>query len=108
MYMSDPMRIYTSLPEYTPFQQLLCDTPKNYPSLREYTFFDNYMTPPPSLLKYFPPPLSTTICDISQSLNKPLSLVERRGYRAPPGNQFLIDVSSLKKNHRKRFAMLKS
>ena len=83
MYMSDPTRIYTSLPEYTLFQQLQCDTPKKYPSLREYTFFDNYMTPHP-----LPPPLSTTICDISQSLNKPLSLVERRGYRAPPGNQF--------------------
>ena len=32
----------------------------------------------------------------------------RRGYRAPPGNQFLIDVSILEKYHRKRFAMLKS
>ena len=31
-----------------------------------------------------------------------------RGYRAPPGNQFLIDVSILEKYHRKRFAMLKS
>ena len=32
----------------------------------------------------------------------------RRGYRAPPGNQFLIDVSRLEKYQRKRFAMLKS
>ena len=32
----------------------------------------------------------------------------RRGYRAPPGNQFLIDVSRLEKYHRKRFAMLKN
>ena len=36
------------------------------------------------------------------------SLVGRRGYRAPPGNQFLIDVSKLEKYHRKRFAMLKN
>ena len=36
------------------------------------------------------------------------SLVGRWGYRAPPGNQFLIDVSRLQKYHRKRFAMLKS
>ena len=32
----------------------------------------------------------------------------RRRYRAPPGNQFLIDVSRFEKYHRKRFAMLKS
>ena len=32
----------------------------------------------------------------------------RRGYRAPPGNQFLIYVSRLEKYHRQRFAMLKS
>ena len=38
---------------------------------------------------------------------RPISLVGRRGYRAPPGNQFLIDVSRLEKCHRKRFAMLK-
>ena len=37
-----------------------------------------------------------------------ISLVGRRGYRALPGNQFLIDVSRLEKYHRKRFAMLKS
>ena len=37
-----------------------------------------------------------------------LSWAGRRGYRAPPGNQFLIDVSRLEKYHRKRFAMLKS
>ena len=36
------------------------------------------------------------------------SLIGRRGYRAPPRNQFLIDVSRLEKYHRKRFAMLKS
>ena len=36
------------------------------------------------------------------------SLVGRRGYRAPPGNQFLIDVSRFEKCHKKRFAMLKS
>ena len=36
------------------------------------------------------------------------SLVGRKGYRAPPGNQFLIDVSRLEKYHRKRFAMLQS
>ena len=35
------------------------------------------------------------------------SLVGRKGYRAPPGNQFLIDVSRSEKYHRKRFAMLK-
>ena len=36
------------------------------------------------------------------------SLVGRRGYRVPPGNQFLIDVSRSEKYYRKRFAMLKS
>ena len=36
------------------------------------------------------------------------SLVGRRGYREPPGNQFIIDVSTLEKYHRKRFAMLES
>ena len=33
---------------------------------------------------------------------------EEGGYRAPFGNQFLIDVSRLEKYHRKRFAKLKS
>ena len=43
----DPPRIYSFLPEYTPFQQLiLCDPPRIYPSLPEYTS-----------------PLSTTTCD---------------------------------------------
>ena len=39
---------------------------------------------------------------------KVYSWAGRRGYRAPPGNQFLIDFSRLEKYHRKRFAMLKS
>ena len=37
-----------------------------------------------------------------------VSWAGRRGYRAPPGNQFLSDVSRFEKYHRKRFAMLKS
>ena len=47
---------------------------------------------------------------IGENLNVSLSIspVGRMGYRALPGNQFLIDVSRLKKYHRKRFAMLKS
>ena len=36
------------------------------------------------------------------------SLAGRRGYRAPPGNQFLIDVSRFEEYHRNRFAMFKS
>ena len=43
-----------------------------------------------------------------QTFSRTISLVGRRGYRAPPGNQFLIDVSRLEKYHRKRFAMLKN
>ena len=39
---------------------------------------------------------------------KSFSWAGRRGYRALPGNQFLIDVSRLEKDHRKRLAMLKS
>ena len=39
---------------------------------------------------------------------KTYSWAGRRGYRALPGNQFLIDVSRLEKYHRKRFAMLKT
>ena len=31
-----------------------------------------------------------------------ISWAGRRGYRAPPGNQFLIDVSRLEKYNRKR------
>ena len=38
----------------------------------------------------------------------PHSWAGRRGHHAPPGNQFLIDVSRLEKYHRKRFAMLKN
>ena len=49
--------------------------------------------------------ISTSSCFLGGG---PSSLVGRRGYRAPPGNQFLIDVSRLEKYHRKRFAMLKS
>ena len=39
---------------------------------------------------------------------KTYSWARRRGYRAPPGNQFLIDVSRLEKYDGKRFAMLKN
>ena len=65
---------YTTLPESIPpsispriypppLSTTICDTHRNYPSLREYPpFLDNYM--PPSLSEYIPPHLSTTICDI--------------------------------------------
>ena len=45
MYMCDPPRIYPSLPEYTPLPTTvgLCDPPRIYPSLPEYTLiFNNY------------------------------------------------------------------
>ena len=67
---------YTTLPEsippsispriYPPLSTTrgsICDTHRNYPSLREYhPFLHNYM--PPSLSEYIPPHLSKTICDI--------------------------------------------
>ena len=43
--MCDPPRIYPSLPEYTPYSTAICDRPRIYPSLPEYT------------------PLLTNICD---------------------------------------------
>ena len=43
MYMCDPPRIYPSLPEYTPLSKTICDPPRIHPSLPEYTpIFNNY------------------------------------------------------------------
>ena len=90
--MSDPPRIYRSLSEYTPLQQLyatllestptsqnippfstklmyICDPPRIYPSLPEYTPFSTTVcdTPRnyPSLREYTP--LFTTMCSLSLS-----------------------------------------
>ena len=48
----DPPRIYPSLSEYTPFSMsTICDPPTIYPSLPEYTpLFNNYMRPSQNLL----------------------------------------------------------
>ena len=52
--------------------------------------------------------VSTVLCHLSVIQKNCTSLVGRWGFRAPPGNQFLIAVSRLEKYHRKLFAMLKS
>ena len=71
IYMCDPPRIYPSLPEYTPFSTIISDPPRIYLSLPEY--------PPPPFNKCMcatfpestPPsqnilPFSTTTCDPSR------------------------------------------
>ena len=46
----DPPRIYSSLLEYTPFSTPICDPPRIYPSLPEYTpLFNTYMRPSQNL-----------------------------------------------------------
>ena len=55
------LRIYHFLLEYTPLSTTMCDTPRIYPSIREYTspFFDSYVPSPTS--RIYPSSLSTTI-----------------------------------------------
>ena len=86
--MYSALRIYPSLPEYTPSLTTICDPPIIHPSLPEYTpLFNNYnilrpsqnLPLPPKIYPHFQqlyanlpestppsqniPPLSTTICD---------------------------------------------
>ena len=64
----DAMKIYLSLPEYTPFSTTVCDPPRIYFSFSEYTLLSKNIilcdAPRmyPSLPEYIPPPL-TTICN---------------------------------------------
>ena len=65
----DPPRIYPSLPEYTPFSTtiILCDPPRIYTSLPDYTLlFNNYMRPSQNIL-----PFSTNLY-VRPSQNLPL------------------------------------
>ena len=56
MYMCDPPRIYPSLTEYTPFSTTICDPLGIYPSLSEYTpLLNNYNIMRPSQNLTLPP-----------------------------------------------------
>ena len=69
MYMCDPPRIYLSLLEYTPFSTTICDPPRIYPSLSEYTPLFNkciYVRPSQNI------PLPTRIHPPFQQLNATL------------------------------------
>ena len=57
IYMCDHPRIYPSLPEYTPFSTRICDVPRIYPSFPEYTPFSTNAYVLPSLNLPVPPRL---------------------------------------------------
>ena len=75
MYMCDPFRIYSSLPEYNPLSTTICDPPRIYPSLPEYTpIFNNYFVMQCSQNLYLPPriyPLFNNCMRLSQKLPFP-------------------------------------
>ena len=51
----DPPRIYPFLPEYTPFSMsTICDPPTIYPSLSEYTPFSTTICDPPRIYSSLP------------------------------------------------------
>ena len=71
LILCDPPRFYPALPEYTPFSTtiILCDPPRIYPPSQKLPPFQQiYMGDPPVIYPSLPEstPLSTTICDSSR------------------------------------------
>ena len=56
IYMCDPPRIYPSLSEYTPLSTTICDPLRIYPSLPEYTPFSTTILLCDASIIYPPPP----------------------------------------------------